>query len=269
MSDTSLTKQCGDRGLGRDSLGDRMKGYERAYKIALPRRMPVVIRVDGKAFHTLTRGCEKPFDERLMAHMNKAAIALCEEIQGAQLAYVQSDEISVLVHNYKRLKSEAWFDNELQKMVSVAASTAAVHFTLGFDTLATFDARAFVLPEAEVCNYFIWRQQDATRNSIQMATRAVYSHAQADGKNTSEMQEMLHAKGINWNDYPVACKRGRCVVREAFSVFDVDGQEIRRSRWVVQDPPIFSQDRAYIERHLAVEPEDRATPLPPKGPGTQ
>lgn len=231
-----------------DSLGDRMKDYERAARSVLPRRIPVILRVDGKAFHTVTRGCDRPFDEHLMGFMNTTAIRLCSEAQGAVFAFVQSDEISVLLHNYRRLTSEAWFDNEVQKLVSVAAGIASGWFSREWNSPVAFDARVFVLPESEVCNYFIWRQQDATRNSIQMAARAVYSHAQVDEKNTSEMQEMLHAKGINWNDYPVGCKRGRAIVRQTY-----EREGTTRSAWVVEPPPIFTQDRRYIEQRLAVE----------------
>jgi tRNA(His) guanylyltransferase len=241
-----------------DGLGDRMKGYERAAKYVLPRRMPVILRVDGKAFHTVTRGCARPFDPYLMAKMDRVAVALCEEAQGAALAFVQSDEISVLIHNYRRLNSEAWFDNEVQKLVSVSASIAAGVFSRDWSSPVAFDARVFVLPEAEVANYFIWRQQDATRNSIQMAVRAVYSHSQCDEKNTSEMQEMLHAKGINWNDYKVGEKRGRAVIRDSFDREGPDGQIVTRHAWRVIDPPIFTQDRRFIEQHLAVEAEDRS-----------
>lgn len=96
-----------------DSLGDRMKGYEQAARVRLPMRMPVILRIDGRAFHTYTRDCDKPFDTKLMAAMDDVALRLCEEVQGAQIAYVQSDEISILVHNYKRLQSQAWFDNQV------------------------------------------------------------------------------------------------------------------------------------------------------------
>lgn len=231
-----------------DSLGDRMKGYERAARSALPRRMPVILRIDGKGFHGVTRGCDKPFDEHLMGLMNMTAIRVCSEAQGAVLGFVQSDEISILLHNYKRLQSEAWFDNEVQKLVSVAAGIASGWFSREWTGPVAFDCRAFVLPEAEVCNYFIWRQQDATRNSIQMATRAVYSHRDVDGKDTSEMQELLHAKGINWNDYPTGCKRGRAIVRKTF-----EREGTIRSAWVVEPPPIFTADRDYVEKWLAVE----------------
>jgi tRNA(His) guanylyltransferase len=174
------------------------------------------------------------------------------------LSYQQSDEVSVLVHGYRRHASEAWFDNAVQKMVSVAASraTAAMASAAALywqdKSLALFDARAFVLPEADVCNYFVWRQQDATRNSIQMAARAVFSHRECDRKNTSQLQDMLHAKGINWNDYPTSFRRGRCMVRRA------DAFSAPELRWlwrVDNEVPIFSQDRAYIEQYLAVEAE--------------
>ena len=239
--------------MNRDSLGDRMKGYERVTRTTLPRRMPVILRIDGKGFHGVTRGCHKPFDERLMGLMNMTAIRLCADAQGAQIAFVQSDEISILLHNYKRIQSEAWFDNEVQKLVSVSAGIAAGFFSREWTAPVAFDSRAFVLPEAEVCNYFIWRQQDATRNSIQMATRAVYSHRDVHEKDTSQMQEMLHAKGVNWNDYPVGCRRGRAIVRQTYDRYgDI------RSAWVVESPPIFTEARDYIERHLAVEAEDTA-----------
>lgn len=246
--------------MSNESLGDRMKGYERAARIVLPRRVPVILRVDGKAFHTVTKDCVRPFDETLMTRMDRVAVRLCEEIQGAALAFVQSDEISILIHNYRRLNSEAWFDNEVQKMASVSAALAASTFSDGWSHPVAFDSRVFILPEAEVCNYFIWRQQDATRNSIQMATRALYSHREVDGKNTSEMQEMMHAKGVNWNDYPVGCKRGRATVKvprvglgrdpEGFAVY------VDRSEWRIEDPPIFTQDRDYVNRRLAVVDED-------------
>lgn len=239
-----------------DSLGDRMKRYEHASRTVLPWRMPVVVRVDGRAFHTYTRGCARPFDERLIAAMNACASAVCEDAQGAALAYVQSDEISVLLHDYRRLESTPWFDNEVQKIVSICASIAGAEMTaqslgiFGETKRAAFDARVFVLPEAEVCNYFVWRQQDATRNAIQMMTRAVYSHRDVDHKNTSQMQEMLHAKGINFNDAPTYHKRGRCVLRETWEAT----AGVVRHRWTVDNEiPIFTQDREYISRHLAVE----------------
>jgi tRNA(His) 5'-end guanylyltransferase len=221
-----------------------MKRFERAHDVVLPPRMPVIIRVDGRAFHTWTRGCDKPFDSGLMTAMDTVAMGLCREIDGAQFAYVQSDEISVLLHNYKRHSSQPWVENRLQKLCSLAASIAAATLTHLAGRPAHFDARAFVLPESEVANYFLWRQQDATRNSIQMLARSLYSHRECDQKNQAELQEMCFQKGHNWNDLPNCQKRGRCVYRE-------DG------RWVCDlGVPIFKDaGRAYIETHLALEPE--------------
>lgn len=239
------------------TLGDRIKTYEGAFKHTLPIRMPVILRIDGKAFHTYTAKCVKPFDETLINAMDTVAIALCERIQGAQIAYVQSDEISVLIHGYKKHNSSPWFDNEIQKMVSVSAAIAAGHMTAishtitGNPGIAAFDSRAFVLPESEVCNYFLWRQQDATRNSIQMLARSLYSHKELDSKNSSELQELCHAKGKNWNDEPTYHKRGRCIVKEHYQ--DAASGTIR-SKWAVDDEiPIFSQDRDYINKFLATE----------------
>jgi tRNA(His) 5'-end guanylyltransferase len=254
--------------MDKTSLGDRMKKYEGAFKYVLPPRMPVIIRVDGRAFHTLTRGLRQPFDIRLVAVMNKVATALCEEVQGAQLAYAQSDEISVLVHSYKKFASQGWFDNEVQKMASISAAVASSVFTANswriwvpergdpdfdmkmhqdraeFTRPAQFDSRVFVLPEAEVANYFIWRQQDFERNSVQMLARSLYSHRECNNKNNADLQEMCWEKGQNWNDLPTSLRRGRCVVRN-------DDR-----RWFVdEEVPQFKLDRDYIEQHLDTEEE--------------
>lgn len=243
-----------------DSLGDRMKGYENVWRTEFPRRLPVMLRIDGKAFSSYTQGCERPWDPDVHEVMEITAIALCEEIQGVQIAYTQSDEISLLLHGYKRLQSQPWFDNNLQKMVSVAASVAGATFTAhsgriweGTIKPAYFDCRAYILPEHEVCNAFLWRQQDATRNSVQMLARSLFSHKECTGKNSSELQEMCFQKGSPWNELPTEYKRGRCIVREHYHVETANGP-IERTRWTVdREIPIFSQDRNYIEKYLATE----------------
>jgi tRNA(His) guanylyltransferase len=242
----------------KDSLGDRMKeNYEAVYSnIRLPKRMPVILRIDGKAFHTLTRECKKPFDESLISLMNDTATYLCENIQGSQIAYVQSDEISILLHNYKKFTSQAWFDNELQKMVSISSGLASSFFTMNsgrvfppHGRLATFDSRAFVLPETEVNNYFLWRQQDATRNSVQMLARSLFSHKQCDHKNLIQLQEMIIEKGQDWKKISTAFQRGRCIVKK---IFVKDGAD--RSAWTVDNEiPSFAENRNYINELLAVE----------------
>lgn len=265
--------------MSNDSLGDRMKSYEDCYRIHLPIRMPVIMRIDGKAFHSYVKGTspvgksvEKPFDKGLFDCMNDTAIELCKEVQGCRLAYVQSDEISLLLTNYQSVDTQSWFENNLMKMISISASVASVTFTQnswkiwGIDHSnedpyyltkeAYFDSRAFVLPKEDVTNYFIWRQQDATRNSVQMLARSLYSHKECTDKNNSELQEMIFQKGINWNDCPIPQKRGRCIIKqssEKTSLNPKTGQYITaiRNEWVVDNEiPIFTVDRSYIDRFI-------------------
>lgn len=247
----------------KDSLGDRMKAnYENRAKTYLVRRMPVIIRLDGKAFHTFTKGLKKPYDEIFHNTMNETMKYLCEHIQGCKLGYTQSDEITLLLTDYDTLTTDAWFDNNVQKICSVSASMATMVFnsvlselyhnamfeeedpTINpyFDVLfkklntAMFDSRCFNIPEDEVTNCFIWRQQDATRNAIQMLGQCNFSHKQLHGKSCSDIQDMLiEQKNINFNDMPTEFKRGVCCRR------DEDG------KWVLdKEIPVFTQDRDYV-----------------------
>lgn len=205
------------------TLGTRMKeNYENRTKQFLTRRCPTIIRIDGKAFHTYTKGLKKPFDEGLIEDMQETTKFLCEQIQGAKLGYTQSDEISILLTDYDNLQSQAWFDYNVQKITSITASLATAKFNeLRLNRLhkklAFFDARVFQVPEKEeVVNYFIWRQQDAERNSISMLAQSLYSHKQLFKKNTSNMQEMCFQKGYNWNDLPYEQKRGSFIVKNLY-----------------------------------------------------
>jgi tRNA(His) guanylyltransferase len=195
-----------------DALGTRMKErYEFRARTFLPRRTHTIIRLDGRAFHSYTRGLDRPYDQQLMDDMAKTAEHLCSEIQGAKLAYTQSDEISILLTDFESIKTEAWFDGNVQKMVSISAAMATAKFNeLRPGKLALFDSRVFVIPDpVEVGNYFVWRQQDATRNSISMAAQAKFFPRQLHLKSSNEMQEMLWQEhGINWNDYDPRFKRG-------------------------------------------------------------
>lgn len=249
--------------MAKDSLGDRIKLYEGAFRHNLPIRMPVILRLDGKAFHSYTRKCKRPFDETLFSCMDETAIYLCNEIQGAEVAYIQSDEINILINNYKKLETKSWFDNNIQKMVSISASMAAAYFNSISDRLfvgsnkkplAAFDCRAFVVSKEEVNNVFVWRQLDATRNSIQMLARSMFSHSQCNNKSCSQLQEMCFKNGFNWNDLPVNQKRGRCVIKNKVlkNVVDVktgEAKTIERSVWGLDNEiPIFSKDKNYIEK---------------------
>lgn len=234
-------------------IGNRMKdNYENAYKIVLPKRLPLIIRLDGKSFHTLTRRLPKPWCENLCDVMDEVAIELGKQVDSVQTIYIQSDEISLLIHNYKTLQSEPWFDNELQKIVSVSAGIASAEFSIRSSKVwpelrpVVFDSRAWVMPENEVCNYFLWRQLDATRNAISMLARSKFSHKQCDKKSSKELQDILFTEhGINFNELEPYYKRGRCVIKQV----DKNG----RSKWVIdRNIPIFSENRSYIEDYLKV-----------------
>jgi len=241
------------------SIGDRMKKYEDATDYVLVPRTPCIIRVDGKTFHTMTRRwvCARPFDTLLQSAMCQTAMYLCQNIQGAVIAYTQSDEISVGVVDYHTIDANAWFDRRVQKMASVAAAMATVSFNYCWgmtrDRLewplekhALFDARVFTLPRDEVVNYFIWRQQDAVRNSVNMAAQSIFYHKRLRGKSSSELQEMLFEAGINWNDYPTISRRGACIVKRPVTVTSHD-TTVERYRWHIDSEiPVFTADRGYI-----------------------
>jgi len=256
-----------------DSLGDRMKLFEGVTRTRLMPKTPVMLRLDGKAFHTLTRGMDKPVDKRFQAAMYATAKALCEEVQGCQLAYVQSDEITLLLVDYQTYRTQSWFDYEIMKMCSVAAGIASAHFSGCYDDkVGIFDCRAWNLPQHEVVNALIWRQQDATRNSISSLAQSHFSPKELHGKDSVTMQDMLVLeKKINWNDCPVPQKRGVCVVKETYEV-PVSGRDeisagkfgpmetftTTRTRWVVDENiPVFTQDRQYIDKFV-YPPEEEA-----------
>lgn len=237
-----------------DSLGDRMKTYENAFRFYLPIHSYVIVRVDGKAFHTFTKHCKRPFDTRLQFTMDATAMALCAEMQNAKFAYTQSDEISVLLYDFTRIGSCAWFDNNLIKICSVSASLATTNFIrqyFGGDEPIpqdfAFDGRAYILPtQDEVANYFVWRQQDATRNSVQMAARAYFSHKECHLQDNAKLQEMLFKKGINWDDYSVRSKRGGFIGY----VSPANPSETNRPSWKILEPPIFTQDREFLLKRI-------------------
>ena len=249
----------------KDDLGDRMKDYyESRSKTRLIRRMPVIIRLDGKAFHTFTKGFEKPFDMVMVKAMQETMKYLCENIQGCVLGYTQSDEITLV------LDTDAWFDYDVQKLCSVSASMATLIFNRrfqeqivelsyngkldddeltssykrSFKTGAMFDARCFNISKEEVTNCLLWRQQDATRNSIHMTGRAYFSHKQIEGLNSNDIQNLLfQEKGINWNDLPTTLKRGSCCIKKYRQTMN----QTLRGYWCIDE--IFKDEgRDYIEK---------------------
>lgn len=288
-------------GNKKTTLAIRMKGYESSSCGCLTRRVPVIIRLDGKAFHTFTRDMRKPFDPVLTQAMQQTMNHLCKNIQGCVFGYTQSDEITLVLTDYATIKTDAWFGYRVQKMTSIAASMATLAFNKAYKQAveewgikagirsyevwgwqnpdrtppseedrrqseiyfskfdkALFDARVFSVPKDEVCNCLIWRQQDATHNSIEALGQANFSQSRLHGKTCSEIQEMLWSeKDINWNDTPTESKRGSCCVKKFVETSMDDprhpGQQVvvTRRRWVIdREPPIFTQDRAYIETLL-------------------
>jgi tRNA(His) 5'-end guanylyltransferase len=259
-----------------------MKRYENTTEQCLTLKTPAIIRIDGCHFHTFTRGLKKPFDAILMRSMQETMQVLCEEIQGCVLGYTQSDEISLVLIDYPKHETAAWFDYRVQKCASIAAAKATKHFNRIFakhanewienyheawnvsdaDTKyahtlqrcieqgAEFDARIFNLPISEVCNYIYWRQDDATRNSIQMVGHANFSTSEMKKKNNKEVQEMLFSrKGINWNNLPIEQKRGVCCIKVEREFINKDGETFVRKKWELdRSIPIFSgENRKYID----------------------
>ncbi len=256
-----------------DELGSRMKNYyESIPKTRLMRRTPVAIRIDGKAFHTFARGFVKPFDEVLGNAMVRTMEYLCKNIQGCVFGYTQSDEITLLLIDYQTFETNAWFDYEVQKICSIAASMATVAFNKYFysealkwydktiadnvfqeqenvklmktyqnaaEKGAMFDARCFNIPKEEACNLVYWRQLDATRNSIQMVGQANFSHKELQGCSCNVIQDMLHEeKGINWNDFPTRWKRGVAWTKETCVDYEM--------------PILKGEDRKYVDNLIFV-----------------
>jgi len=257
---TNNINQPTNQGLG-DGLGDRMKrNYENRSQTELLRRMPVIIRLDGKAFHTLLSQAEKPFDSSVRYSMVYSTRQLLKEVQGAKGAFIQSDEVSVLLTDYDNLRTDAWFDYNIQKMVSISAAIMSVAFTWHYGKQALFDSRAFNVPISDVCNYFIWRQKDWFRNSVQMLTRSVYSHKECQNKSIEDMHEMLHVKNVNWANLDPVWKNGTLIVK----IFDEDRKEdqgFERVNLTISDAPIFTVDRTVIEDLLLTVEEREGSPV--------
>lgn len=248
------------------TLSDRMKDYEVVSDYRLTKKTPVIVRIDGKAFHTYTKGLDKPFDNILSEAMNYVCRKLIETIQGCKFAYTQSDEISLLLTDWDKSTTDCYFNYRVQKMVSVLASSVTMYFNQYivskvlcwqkseselskelFDKwvakagCAIFDARAYNLPKEEVCNYFIWRQEDASRNSIQSLGRSKFSFKQMLNKKNNEVQDMLFNEyDINWNFIDTKWKRGFAVYKDEDSI---------KSDFEI---PLFKQNRAFIDKYLII-----------------
>jgi len=270
--------------MSKDSLGDRMKNYESITRTSLIPKVPTVIRLDGKAFHTYTKRFKRPYDDVLINAMDETAIYLCNKIQGAKFAYVQSDEITIAISDMDSIESQMWYDGNIQKITSVSASMATVAFNrfmilnemmdsalnsrdidkLLADTsimqFAEFDSRVFQVPTIdELINCVLWRQQDATRNSIASVAQSLYSPKELHGVSCDQMQELIFQKGTNWNDLDPKLKRGRFIDKVTY----INGVDLRtiplqeiplpstsRTKWESVECPVFSQDRNFIHQRI-------------------
>jgi tRNA(His) 5'-end guanylyltransferase len=238
----------------KSGLGIRMvDNYESITNYKLPKRTFTIIRLDGKSFSKFCKRFKKPFDDDFVRMMNETAKYVAENAQGCKIAFVQSDEITLILTDFDELTTKAWYDGRIQKICSISASLATSKFLqLLFDyeiskidkvdlsikdvrklvmnqKLMEFDSRVYTVPPRdEVLNTVFWRQQDCTRNSVSMVAQSMYSHKELENKNNSQQQDLIHDKGQNWNDYPIGLKRGRVIVK-------------RDGKWVIEEPPIFSQ----------------------------
>lgn len=224
----------------KDSLGDRMKKYEGCYNQKLTPRMPVIIRCDGKAFHSFTKKCEKPFDQILINTMLKSAAQVAKNLQGFKIAFTQSDEVSFLITDFDARETQGWFGYELNKIISISASMMSVYFNKNYhnnQNEAFFDSRAFNVPREDVANYFLWRAKDWERNSLHMYARSFFSHKQLNLKKRADIHEMLHGIGQNWADLNAQLKNGSWL-----SKTDV-GLE-----WSYDVLPTYESVNAFLER---------------------
>ena len=275
----------------KDQIGTRMKTYyETIPKTKLMRRVPVAIRIDGMSFHTWTRGFQKPFDSILMTSMQETMKYLCENIQGCVFGFTQSDEITLILIDYQKLTSSAWFDYEVQKVCSIAASMATmafnkffienvnyfktIHEKMYYITLtnaiergAMFDARCFNIPKEEIANLIYWRQLDAMRNSVQMVGQANFSHRELQNKSCEDIKNMLLTqKGIDWSSLPEDCQRGAACIKlppkeEVIDIPTANGKPLRMvtyrssqfSSWVIDKyMPILKENWDYINRYIYI-----------------
>ena len=268
--------------MDHSDIGSRMKQYENCYRFYLTPNSCVIVRLDGRAFHSFTKGFARPYDKIFASAMWETTKRLCENVSGCKFAYTQSDEITLVLNDYGR-DTEPWFGNNLQKIVSISAAMATLFFNKAFseamrdeylewytecdnaieseqtkllmahgnaynNKLAVFDSRAFIVPREEVFNVIYWRQLDCTRNSIQLLGQANFSHKELQNLSCNAIQEKLfQEKSINWANEPNWFKNG-------VSCYKVEKEiqpNVVRHKWFIDlNTPVFTTDRNYIEQHI-------------------
>ncbi len=220
----------------KDAFGDRMKSYEatETNRASMP-LLPLMIRLDGRGFSKFTQGLSRPYDKRLSKCMVLLTLYLTREA-GAKLGYTQSDEITLLL-NQNTYEEQLFFGGKFFKLNSVLASMATAYFSRLIKKYLPheyylkrplFDCRSWNVPNLiEAANCFLWREQDATKNSIQMAVREVASSKQLQGKKREAQLQILKDNGINWNKYPKFFKRGTYIQRKPSTTLDLRSSVVR------------------------------------------
>ncbi len=232
----------------KDTLGDRMKHFESCFDYKFIRSLPMIVRLDGRAFHSWTRKtkCAKPFDFQMIKLMAETTRFLCENCSGCVFGYTQSDEISLLFPDDNSRDTTAWFDKRVQKLVSLTASMASYYFNTNnpypVKYPAFFDSRAFVVPREDIRSYFIWRQNDATKNSLSMLAQSLYPHKELIGRKREDLQELCWQKGHNWNDLSTPEKRGTAVYKVPVKKSSPNEDVLRMKFVIDENIPIFSAD---------------------------
>ena len=213
----------------------RMKDYEKVANYKLTKKVPIILRLDGKSFHLLCKHRNKPFDEEITTAMQLTLIDLCKNIQGVMCGYTQSDEVTLVLSDYARPETSAYFDYRVQKLCSVSAAIAATSFNKYVRNLpktALFDSRCFNIPKEEVANCFYWRLLDAKRNSINLLAQSLYSHKELKNiKTSSLLEKMKSEKEVDWNELNNKYKFGSFVYKEEgkwYITYDLeDGEKFR------------------------------------------
>ena len=229
-----------------DALGDRMKGYENVTRGFLMKKTPVIMRIDGRHFHTVTRMMNRPYDHNFHKAMVDTCVDLFVDVQGSKFIYSQSDEISILMTDWDKLTSEQWFGGNIQKIVSIGAAVASASFMKATGIYVNFDARVFNLPREEVVNYFIWRQKDAMRNSVSTYAQHLLGHHRCQNKSSIQLRNEMQWEGLIWDQQPSWTRQG-------FAIYNKPGMYDPSQSYTAIDKelPIFTQDRQFIERYLA------------------
>jgi len=253
-------------------LATRMKAHEHVTRLVLPPRAYTIVRVDGRAFHSYTRGLQRPFDATFAADMDDTAAALCGQVSGAVLGYVQSDEISLLLTDFATEATQPWFGGVTAKLTSLSAAAATAALIARrppaeYGRTPLFDSRAFTLPtRADVLDYFVWRQRDAVNNSVAMAAQTHFSPTRLHGLHTGQLRAKLADEaGVRWEDYPAGFRYGRVVVREEFtgpiSYFHKGEQVtktdvVTRHRWATRPAEEFTGDPSgWLADRIPVHPD--------------